>query len=106
VSIINSVLAGLLLAVAGVWAWYAFNRLQQRWLLDAVGPALDRAEARGLRLSPLGYHPRLVAVSGDVEVQWRTGILGPRTLVRTAGGRRAIALVTDGPQLDAALDGR
>ena len=96
-------MAGLLLVVAGVWAWYAFNRLQQQWLLANAGPALDHAEARGLKLRPLGYRARVVAAGPDVVVQWRTGILGPRTVVRTASGRRCVALITDAAALEAAL---
>lgn len=109
-TVIHSVLAGLLLIVAGWWALVAFNRLQQQWLLGAAGSAMARAEARGLVLQPLGFRARVVArgpgrSGAAIVVQWRTGLLGPRTVVRTSAGRRRLPLVADGAALDRLLDG-
>ncbi len=107
VSVIDSVLSGLLLAVAALWAWAAFNRMQRDWLEEAADDALDGAEDLGLDLQPEGYRARLV-VAGQaqgrrVRVEWRTGALGPCTVVQVDQQRQALPLVRTRDQLMAAL---
>lgn len=106
-TIINSVMAGLLLMVGGLWAWYAMTRLHQLWLAEQAEAALDAAELQGLVLAPTGLRARLVATgrlaSGAVRVEWRTGLLGPRTIVWRGGRPRRYELLRTADQLDRAL---
>lgn len=107
VTVIHSVMSGLLLTVVAAWAWYGMIRLHQGWLLAQVEGALERAEQRGLVLSPLGLRARLVVRPADdaptVRIEWRTGVLGPRTLVRSSAGTRRLPLVRTADELDQAL---
>lgn len=109
VTVIHSVLSGLLVTVVAAWALYLVHRLQQGWLFSQVQEALARAAERGLVLAPTGLRSRLVARPAEgagPRIEWRTGILGPRTVVRASGGTRRLPLVRTAQELDAALDGR
>lgn len=109
ITVIHSVLSGLLVTVVAAWAFYGINRLQQGWLLSQVQGALDRAAERGLTLSPLGLRARLVARPTEgaaaPRIEWRTGVLGPRTLLWSAQGARRLPLLRTAAELDEALDG-
>lgn len=109
VTVINSVLAGLLLVVAAPWAWYMLGRLQQGWLLEECATALDRAAALGLALRPTGFRARLVAL-GEVDgrpvrLEWRTGVLGPRCRLRQGDAAQPLPLLRSSAEVDAALLG-
>lgn len=104
VSVIGSVVGGLLVAVVAAWAWLLYARLEQAWLEHAAGEALDAALARGLRLRPTGFRARLIAHGDDgLRVVWRTGLLGPRTVIVQRGQRRPLPLVRTRAELDQAL---
>lgn len=99
-------LSGLLVAVAAPWLFVVFHRLQQAWLEQAAGAALDALPAHGLELQPTGFRSRLVARGpGSLEVSWRTGVLGPRTVVRRGDERRVLPLVRTPDELARALGG-
>lgn len=104
-TVIHSVLAGLLVAAALPWALYFFSRLQQDWLEEASAGALDALGKHGLALAPAGLRSRLVAVGQDLRIEWRTGVLGPRTVVRRGDQRRVLPLVRTADELGRALEG-
>ncbi|NOY25893.1 MAG: hypothetical protein GXP62_08480 [Oligoflexia bacterium] len=96
-----------MLIVLGLWAWLAFVRLQQRWLLSQCEGALDVAEELGLVVAPNGFQTRLVArgvvADGPVRVYWRTGLLGPRTVIRGPDGIVRLPLLRTSQALRVAL---
>lgn len=111
-TVIHSVLSGLLLLVLAFWGRVFFARLQQEWLLLRAGAAVERAEERGLSLAPVGLRSRLV-VSGEVDgrpvrLEWRTGLSGPHCVVvrgaQRLSARRVLPLLCTGEELDRALD--
>lgn len=88
---LNSILAGLLIAVAAFWACYVFNRLWQEQLAREADGALRGAVARGLTVLTPGWSAALVAegrwAGQALRVEWRAGLWGPASRL-TWGGRR------------------
>ncbi len=84
-SVVNSVLAGLLILVLALWAKYLLNRLWQVSLRADAASAICGAEARGLQLQGDGVKARVVAVgargSEPVRVEWRGGWRGAHTVL-------------------------
>ncbi len=106
-SVLNAVLAGVLILLAAVWALVVFNRLWQLWLSTQAADGIGAAQAQGLVLQPMGLRARVIAsgvVAGrSVRVEWRGGVTGPHTRVVQGGAKRRLPLVTDAAQLAAAL---
>ena len=107
VTVLNSILAGLLVLVGAVWAYIAFQRLWQHSLGREAQDAIAAAEGLGLRRQPAGYGPR-VELRGDLDgrparVTWLGGIRGPRTLLVVGDRRQRLPFVADGGTLRAAL---
>lgn len=100
-------MAGLLLSVLGLWAWLAFVRLQQRWLLSQCDGALNAVEQLGLTVAPTGLRSRLIARGavgdGRLRVDWRTGLLGPRTVIIGPDGVVRLPLLRTAQALQQAL---
>ena len=105
-TVIHSVLSGLLLLVLAFWGRLLFARLQQEWLLLRAGEAVQRALDLGLQLQPVGLRSRLRAegqLQGrPVRVEWRTGLSGPYCQVER-GSTRLLPLLCTGQELDQAL---
>jgi|GEM_PF-1847372 len=84
-SVMNSVLAGLLVAVAACWAMVLFNRLWQHTLRERAADALAHARERGLTVHPGGLRARIVAEgsvgSERVRLEWRGGWRGPHMVL-------------------------
>ncbi|MCB9781099.1 MAG: hypothetical protein H6742_21210 [Alphaproteobacteria bacterium] len=101
-----SVIGGLLSLVLVLWAWYFFQALQRAWLVEQAHDAIAAAQDAGLALKPTGFRARLVAVGTidgrPVRVEWRTGVLGPRSVVRGNSTRR-LPLITSPGELQQAL---
>ena len=106
---LNSVLSGIIVIIGTVWAWYALNRLMQESLQREAAAGLEAARAAGFALRPPEFRARLVAMGTldgrDVRVEWRDGVLGPRSVVRVGGRSRRTALITDAATWAAALHG-
>ena len=102
-TVLHSVLSGLLVAVLGLWAFYGWVRLQQAWLLDQAIEALEAAADRGIALAPTGFRTRLVAQGEGLRLEWRTGVLGPRCVLKRGGQRRRLPLLRTARELDQAL---
>ncbi len=100
-------LAGLLVALAACWAVYLMNRLWQQSLAEEVGPALAAAQARGFVLEEPGLRARIVAVLGQgpqaTRIEWRGGLLGPRTVLISPQARAELPLIRDEVALMEAL---
>ena len=109
VTVVNSALAGLILLVGMIWAVYAFHRLWQGSLAEDAAAGIDAAEASGLVLQPAGFGPQLLAegeVDGErVQVVWRGGVLGARSVVRRGRRSQRLPLIADAAALEAALGG-
>jgi hypothetical protein len=106
-SVANSVLAGVLLVIAGAWAMVIFNRLWQGSLAADAAEALTAAQARGLAVRPAGLRARLVAEgqvgSARVRVLWLGGVWGPRSVVEIGDRVRRRPLIRTAEELEAAL---
>ncbi len=106
-SVANSVLAGVLLVIAGAWAMVIFNRLWQGSLAAGAAEALTAAQARGLAVRPAGLRARLVAEgqvgSARVRVLWLGGVWGPRSVVEIGDRVRRRPLIRTAEELEAAL---
>lgn len=105
-TVIHSVLSGLLLLVLAFWGRLFFARLQQEWLLLRAGEAVRRAEDLGLQLAPVGLRSRLrvdgLVKGRRVQVEWRTGLAGPYCCV-VQGSCRVLPLLCTATELDDAL---
>ncbi len=107
VTVLNSILAGLLILVGALWAFIAFQRLWQQSLGEEARSAIAAAEALGLQRQRPGYGPR-VEVRGQLggqaaRLSWVGGIGGPRTVLEVGGRRQRLPFVADAGQLSAAL---
>lgn len=100
-------LAGLLIALAAAWTWYAMNRLWQQGLSESAGEALDAAAGLGLELLPPGLRARRVArgrVSDrEVRLEWRGGLTGEHCVLRLGSEARRLPLIRDAGALREAL---
>lgn len=110
ITVMNSVLAGLVVLVAALWALYVFSRLWQQSLLDDAREALQAAPELGLAVAPLRTGPKVVA-SGQVggravRVEWRGGIWGAHSVVVAGGHKTVHPLLADSGSLAAAVGHR
>ena len=108
-TVVYGVLAGLLVLVAVVWAWYVHNRLWQTSMLRDGADGFAAARDAGLKLLPVGYGACIRmegSVAGDpVVLEWRGGLLGTYTLVRVGEKESKRAFIDSGTRLYAALRG-
>ncbi len=104
---LNGVLAGLLVAVVAAWAYYVMNRLWQGSLAEDAAAAIAEAQALGFELVEGGLGARQVAVllrdGEQIRVEWRDGVLGPRSLLYRGDEVRELPLIRDGEALRQAL---
>ena len=103
-SVVNSIMSGVLVAIAAGWAMVVFNRLWQRSLRDDAGAAIQAAQELGFRVHPGGLRARVVAEgsvgSEPVRVEWRGGWRGPHTVMMRGDQFHRVDLVTDGVGLE------
>lgn len=101
-TILNGILTGVLLLIAGLWGWVLFNRLWQSSLRADAAAGVQAAQDLGLVLRPPGVRARLVArgqVDGrEVRIEWRGGVRGARSVVFLADTRTTVPLI-DSPQV-------
>ena len=106
-SVVNSVMSGLLIAVAASWAMVVFNRLWQGSLQAQAAEAIAAARTRGFRIHPRGLRARIVADgavgSEPVRLEWRGGWRGAHTVVMRGDQLERRELVTDAGTLDAVV---
>jgi hypothetical protein len=104
---VSGILSGVLIAVVAVWFWYMHNRLWRTTVAEQAGGALDAARDLGMVVRPAAYAARWTAagtIDGEaVEVQWRGGPCGLRSVIRRYGRRRICALVSTEADLSRAL---
>jgi len=104
-SVMNSLLSGLLVAMAAGWAMVVFNRLWQRTLRRDAHDAIEAAKTRGWTVHPDGLRARVVADgalgSKPLRVEWRGGWRGPHTVVMHGDLWQRTDLITDAAALDA-----
>lgn len=100
-------MAGLLLLLGTVWAWYMLNQLWQGTLTEGARDGVVAATALGLSVRPAGYRARIVAegpLDGAlVRVEWRDGLRGPRTTLWRGGHRLTVPGLADGEAVNALL---
>ena len=100
-------LAGLLVAVAGLWAWMFFCRLWQESLARDCASAIAAAEAMGLGLDEPGLsnrrQARAVLNGAELRVTWAGGLFGPRSRIVWGQFRWSGPLIQDEAALQAAF---
>ncbi len=106
-SVMNSLMSGLLLALAACWAMVVFNRLWQGSLRRDAHEAIQAAERRGWTIHPAGLRARVVADgsvgSERIRVEWRGGWRGPHTVVMQGDRFQRTQLVTNADELDSLI---
>ena len=102
-------LSGLLVLIAGVWAYHALARLWQEHLAGIAQRTLGDPPELGLRLEPPGYGAVVCArgvVGGQpVILTWRGGALGERSALYAGDRRWDLPLLDRRDALLAALRG-
>lgn len=99
ITVINAVLAGLLVLLGALWALFGVSRLWQQSLQNDAREALFAAERLGFAVQPVSTGARLVAhgvVRGQpVRVEWRGGVWGAHSVVVRGGRRCVVPLLAD-----------
>ncbi len=106
----SSVLAGPLVLLAALWAWYMLNRLWQIEVEERAAAALASVGELGLVLRPAGLRARRVAVGRlstgeDARVVWRGGLRGLRCQVSVHDREAETPLLLDREALTQAIRG-
>jgi len=103
--VLNSVLSGVLISVAGLWVLYVYHWLWRAVLADAVRSAVDGAMVSGFIEVHHYWFPRLVvegSINGVViEVSWRWGLMGPRCCISIDGVRHKAPFIRSAEAFDA-----
>ena len=99
ITVVNAVLAGLVVLIGALWALYGMSRLWQQSLYREASGALAAAADLGFAVQPASTGPRLVArgaIQGQpVRVEWRGGVWGAHSVVVWDGQRTVVPLLTD-----------
>lgn len=108
VSVLTGALAGGLVLLAALWAFYLVNWLWQGSLRDENRSAVDLAVGDlGLRLQAPGLRARIVAAGvyegRPLRVEWRGGLQGAHCRVQWGAQRWEGAALPDGAALRAVL---
>jgi hypothetical protein len=108
VSVLTGALAGGLVLLAALWAFYLLNWLWQGSLRDEHRGAIDLAVGDlGLRLEVPGLRARVVAEGvydgRPLRVEWRGGLQGAHSRVRWGAQRWDGAPLADAAALRAVL---
>jgi len=81
--LIRTLATAIPILVAGWWMLVALGRLWRRSIWQEVGGAIERmAATTGGVVRPCWFGWRVEA--GETRVTWLSGLLGPRTIVKSA----------------------